>query len=113
MGAALAHLPRAIALVWEATRAWTTAWALLLLVQGLLPAATVYLTKPLIDSLTLAVGSGGAGSATALRPVLFWGGLMVVLMLVGEVLRECAGLVQENQSELLHDHISTLIYQQS
>ena len=39
---ALSHLPRAIALVWGATRSWTAAWATLLLIQGLLPAATVY-----------------------------------------------------------------------
>ncbi|HEV2666021.1 MAG TPA: hypothetical protein VG324_13970 [Blastocatellia bacterium] len=30
---ALSHLPRAIALVWGATRNWTAAWALLLLLR--------------------------------------------------------------------------------
>jgi ATP-binding cassette, subfamily B, bacterial len=59
MLSALSHLPRAIALVWGATRSWTAAWALLLLIQGLLPAAIVYLTMPLIDSLVSAVNSGG------------------------------------------------------
>ena len=111
---ALSHLPRAIALVWGATRSWTAAWALLLLVQGLLPAATVYLTKPLIDSLVAAAGSGGAAdSAPALRPVLWWGGLMAALMLLSEVLREIVGWVRRNQSELLRDHIAELIYRQS
>src|SRR5262245_66299590 len=79
---ALSHLPRAISLVWGATRSWTAAWASLLMIQGLLPAATVYLTRPLIDSLVAAVKSGeAAGSINALRPVLWWGGLMAVLML--------------------------------
>jgi ATP-binding cassette subfamily B protein len=111
---ALTHLPRTIALVWGATRGWTAAWASLLFLQGLLPAATVYLTRPLIDSLTRAVGAGGAvNPAAALRPVLWWGGLMVGLMLLGEVLREVLGLVRQNQSELLHDHIAGLIYRQS
>ena len=80
---ALSHLPRAIELAWGATRSWTAAWAALLLVQGLLPAATVYLTKPLIDSLVSAVSSGGAAdSMDALRPVLWWGGLMAAVMLL-------------------------------
>jgi ATP-binding cassette subfamily B protein len=33
--------------------------------------------------------------------------------LLGEVFREVSGLVRQNQSELLYDHIATLIYKQS
>src|SRR5262245_36984655 len=111
---ALSHLPRAIRLVWGATRAWTAAWASLLLIQGLLPAATVYLTKPLVDSLVAAVKSGGdSGSIDALRPVLWWGGLMAALMLLSEVLREGTAWIHRNQSELLQDHIAELIHCQS
>src|SRR5215813_3793956 len=96
---ALSQLPRAIALVWGATRSWTAAWAALLLVQGLLPAATVYSTRPLIDSLVSAVNSGGG--ANAMRPVIWWGGLMAALMVISEVLREIIGWIRRNQSELL------------
>src|SRR5262245_53326649 len=111
---ALSHLPRAVALVWGATRSWTAAWATLLLIQGLLPAATVYLTKPLIDCLVAAVKSGAsADSSHGLRPALWWGGLMAALMLLTEVLREVAGWIRRNQSELLQDHIAELIYCQS
>jgi ATP-binding cassette subfamily B protein len=111
---ALSHLPRAIALVWGATRKWTAAWVLLLFIQGLLPAAIVYLTRPLIDCLVMAVNSGGAvDSMNTMRPVLWWGGLMAALMLLSEVLREITGLVRRYQSELLHDHIATLIHRQS
>src|SRR5262245_24846495 len=84
---ALSNLPRVRALAWGATRSWTAAWMALLLVQGLLRAATVYLTKPLIDSLVSAVSSGGADSMGALRPVLWWGGLMAAVMLLAEILR--------------------------
>jgi ATP-binding cassette subfamily B protein len=115
--AALSHLPRAIALVWGATRSWTAAWALLLLIQGLLPAAIVYLTRPLIDSLVAAIKSGGKSGAgdsvNALKPVLWWGGLMVALMLLAEISRELIGWIRRNQSELLRDHIARLIYRQS
>jgi len=111
---ALSHLPRAIALVWGATRSWTSVWALLILIQGLAPAATVYLTRPLIDSLAVAVKSGAqAANPTALWPVLWWGGLMAALMLMSEILREVSSWIRGNQSELLQDHIAELIYRQS
>ncbi len=113
MLAALKHLPQAIALVWGATRGWTAAWGGLLLVQGLLPAAVVYLTKPLVDSLVAAVNSGGADSVSALRSVLWWGGLMAAVMLMSEVLRGITGLVRQTQSELLQDYIAGLIHRQS
>ena len=114
MLAAISHLPRAIGLVWAATRIWTTAWALLLLIQGLVPAATVYLTKPLVDSLVSAVNTGKTEySIYSLRPVLWWGGLMAALILIGEILHEITGWIRRNQSELLQDHISELIYKQS
>ncbi|HKQ78114.1 MAG TPA: ABC transporter ATP-binding protein [Blastocatellia bacterium] len=114
MLSALSHLPRAITLVWGATRSWTAVWGTLLLIQGLLPAATVYLTKPLIDSLVAAVNSGGtADSIDALQPVLWWGGLMAALMLLAEILREGARWIHRNQAELLQDHIAELVHRQS
>ena len=48
----LAYLPRALGLVWSAAPAWTLAWAALLVAQGLLPVATVSLTRQLVDGLT-------------------------------------------------------------
>jgi len=47
----LSYLPRAFVLVWTAVRRWTVAWAVLLLAQGLLPVATVYLKRTFGDSL--------------------------------------------------------------
>src|ERR1700752_4213120 len=55
-GAALEarHLPRALRLVWAASRRWRLAWVALLPVQGLLPAGVVYLTRELVDGLVAA-----------------------------------------------------------
>jgi len=38
--AELPHLPRTLALVWDAAPYWTALWLGLLILQGLLPAAT-------------------------------------------------------------------------
>ena len=59
--ARLPHVPRALALVWTAARSWTVAWLGLILVQGLLPVATVCLVKSLKNSLLVLRGNAGAG----------------------------------------------------
>ena len=54
----LPYIPRAAQLVWTAAGHWTIWWALLLLIQGLLPVATVYLTRHLVDTLSRTLGVG-------------------------------------------------------
>jgi len=55
----LADLSRALRLVWRAAPGWTVTWTILLLVQGFLPVATVYLTRPLVNGIVAGVRSGG------------------------------------------------------
>jgi len=61
--AQLPYLPQAFTLVWAAARRWTIAWAVMLVLQGLLPVATVYLTRALVDSLVASVEAGGGWQA--------------------------------------------------
>ncbi len=105
---AITHLPRALGLVWEATRGWTALWVVLLLISGLLPAAMVWLTRPLVDSL-----AGLVGGTVGIGRVLYWGGLMAGLMAMEEVFGKAIGLVRNYQSELLRDHVSSLIHRKS
>jgi ATP-binding cassette subfamily B protein len=109
--AQLTYLPRALALVWAAARGWAAAWVSLLLAQGLLPVATVYLTRLLVDGLVAARGAGGAGPHLA--PLLLVAGLMAGVVLLGEALRSAAGWVRTAQAERVRDHISDLIHRQS
>ena len=109
--AQLPYLPRALALVWAAAGAWTTAWALLLLVQGLLPVATVLITRSLVNALVEAIRTGGAGGA--LQPALVQMALMGAVMLLTEILGSVTGWIRAAQSELVHDHIQGLIHRQS
>src|SRR6266481_7959031 len=64
----LSYLARVFAIVWAAAGPWMVAWAILLVVQGLLPVALVYLTKPLVDGMQAAVGHGR--SWESVEPVL-------------------------------------------
>ena len=71
----------------------------LLLLQGLLPVATVYLSRSLVDALVPALGTGG--SWQSLTPVLMPLGLLTAVLLLTEVLRVAATFVRQAQSQLL------------
>ena len=71
------YLPRALRLVWAASRRWTLLWIGLLVAQGLLPVAVVYLTRELVDNLVM-LAVPGAMDAPLSSP-LFWSALAFAL----------------------------------
>src|ERR1041385_7023489 len=101
--AQLPNLPRALALVWQVARPWTTAWIVLLIVQGLLPAAIVYLTKLVVDGVVM------ADVRSVLTRLLLLGGLLLLM----EVVRNAINWVRTVQAELLQDYITSLIHEKS
>ncbi len=107
----LPYLPRAFSMVWEATGYWTLTWAILLLLQGVLPVAIVYLTRWLVDGLVAAVEAGGTWESV--QPTLILVALMAGVMLANELLNSATGWIRTAQSELVKDHISTLIHKKS
>ncbi len=109
--AQLPHLRRTLALVWESAPRHTVLWLALLIVQGLLPAAAVYLTRALVNGLVGVIETGGDWQT--LRPTLLMALLMGVILLVQELLRGLSAWVRTAQGELVHDHISALIHRQS
>ena len=80
----LPHIPRTLALVWEAAGAWTSAWAALLVVQGLLPVAIVYLTRTLVDR--VAVVFRNHGDAQSLSGAAIPAALMAAVIRVGRAI---------------------------
>lgn len=111
LGRQLPYLPRAVALVWRGARLWTIAWLVLLVAQGLLPVATVYLTRAVVDSLVTARDAGADWDA--IQPTLIWVALMALVLLINEVLRSVSNWVRIAQGELVSDHVSGLIHAQS
>jgi ATP-binding cassette, subfamily B, bacterial len=109
--AKLDYFPRTFQLIWAASRYWTLAWLGLLLVQGVLPAATVYLTRSIVDSIVAVAGANISPSSiqTLLLPAL----LMAGVLLLGEGLQGASEWVRTAQSELVQDHISGLVHQQA
>nr|WP_089943856.1 ABC transporter ATP-binding protein [Candidatus Entotheonella palauensis] len=114
--AQLPYLPRILALVWTAARGWTLAWSGLLLIQALLPVATVYLTRAAVDSLAFMAASGGVGrelDSIWSEPILIWGALLFGAALGNECTRGAMSWVQTAQAERVQDHIRSLIHRKS
>ena len=86
-------------------------WLPLLVVQGLLPAAAVYLTKEVVDDLLalIASGAGLAAVGPLVKPAALLAAVMVLQILAGGAI----GWVRFLQSEILQDHISRRIHEKS
>jgi len=104
----LRHLPAALGLVRRAAGWRLHAWLALLVFQGVLPVATVVLTKLFVDALVAATGSGGElGPPVALAVAL--AGVLVL----AEALRALTRWLRTAQAELVRDHITGLIQERA
>lgn len=56
--AQMVYLRRIFSLLWGACKGYTIVWAFLLVIQGLLPVAIVFLSRMIVDTLVNAIGSG-------------------------------------------------------
>ncbi len=109
--AQLPYLPRTLGLMWNVAKPWTIAWIILLVVEGVLPAASVYLTKLVVDGLVKALKNGG--SWPDVRAVLVLVAVLAGFMLLLEVVHGAIGWIRTVQAELLKDHITGLIHAKS
>lgn len=107
----LALVPWALHLVWQSARGWSLAWLSLVVVQGLLPVATVYLTRDLVN-LLVTVGQGGleVGKLQAVAPLI---GALALVLVAGQALQGVMDWVRTSQGDLVQDHIMDLIHHQA
>lgn len=105
------YLRRALKVIWSASARWTVFWFILLVAQGLLPTAAVYLTKHVVDGIAEAIGQGL--SWEAVRPVAIPSILMGIVLLLTQTLQALVGWVRTIQSELVQDHIKSLIHEKA
>jgi ATP-binding cassette subfamily B protein len=98
-------------LVWNAAQGWTIAWGLLLALQGLMPAALVYLTRLVVNRLSSAMT--GQAALAAFSHVWFPALLIALLWVVSQVLTSLTVWVRAAQAELVQDNIHALIHQKA
>jgi ATP-binding cassette subfamily B protein len=107
----LSYLPQTGRLVWAAAHNWMLVWIGLLVMQGLLPVATVYLTRLLVDRIVAVAGQGI--NWESIQFILVPATLMAGVLLLTECLGTSIGWVRTAQSELVQDYISALVHEKS
>lgn len=107
----LPYLPQAFVLIYRAAGGLMIAWLCLLLIEGLLPVAMVYLTKTLVDGIAQAIKDGGGWQGLAfLLPAAT---AMVCVLIAMEVMQGVSRWLQTAQSEKIQDSVQELIHEQA
>jgi len=101
---------RAFRLVWGATRAWFVAWAALFALQGALPAALVYLTRGLVNTVAAAIQGGDEASIRAALVIVI---LMAAATLLSLAARSAGIWIQANLEEQLRNRVVDLVHRKS
>lgn len=103
------HLPRTLRLVWKASPGWTIAWLIVLLIQGLLPIAVIYLVRAVVNALVAASAAGG--DWPHIRAVLFLAVSLGATMLLAEILRSLLSWIRTVQAHQVSMLITGLIHE--
>jgi ATP-binding cassette, subfamily B, bacterial len=107
----VSYLPQTFRLVWNAAQNWTIAWIILLIIQGLLPAIAIYLTRLLVNSLVVVAGTGNFWQSIEriFIPITLMAGVLLLTQLVSSVIE----WIRTAQSEFVKDYISNLVHDKS
>jgi ATP-binding cassette subfamily B protein len=104
------RLDRAIRLVWSSAPGWATLNLILVVAQGLLPLAGLYLLKRIIDTLQAGIAAQGSLS---FQPVLIWVALAAAVALLTVIARSLAELAGQAQALVLSDKVTDVLHTQS
>ena len=110
-GKRLRHLVQAVGLVWESARGWMLLQGAAVVAQGLLPVATLFLTRQVVNAassfLAQAAGEKNAGPLLALLP---W---VAGVAVAGWVFRALSSVVAEAQADAVSDHVQEALQKKS
>lgn len=115
-GQGLAYLPRALGLIWQSAPGLALGWLALLLVQGLLPAINISLTRLLVNRLVDLLGRGPFPAGVPwdlLNPVVLPAGGIALVMLLGQLLQSLSGLIHTAQVERVGLRVIALIQEKA
>ena len=103
------YLRRALQLVWNSSRRLTSASLGLLLVQGTLPLWFLYLTKLIIDTVTIGLET----QTNVLKQLVIYIILAAIIALATDLCRAWSGVVSEAQSQIVTDDVQNLLHAKS
>ncbi len=105
----------ALQLVWQSSPKWTVVRVALIILQGLLPTATIYLTKLIVDSLTEAlVAANATDTLTNVFPQL-WPPLLAIslIALITLLCTSFSELIAVAQTQKVSDYMRHILYAKS
>jgi len=105
-----APLLRGLHLVWDSAPGWTSVQLVLLVLQGLVPLAALYLTKLIVDAVTTAVGAAGMAAFHHVVLLIVVAGAVAA---AGAAMRLLSNLVAEVQSLRLADRVHDVLQAKS
>ena len=105
------RLKRALSLVWQSAPGWTLLSAFLVLLQGIMPLASLYLMKLIVDSVT--AGMNSVNTEAAFENTLFFIFLAAGVTFLTAMSRSVSGIVSEAQAALVSDHILDILHAKS
>ena len=107
---------RALRLVWRTAPRWTLVNAALVVVQGGLPLAALYVMKRIIDAVSASVGAASAGAADRaelVQSVILWILLAGGVALLTALTRSISEYATEAQSLQVTDAVADILHAQS
>ena len=110
MKQAIKQFLRALNFVWVSSKYWTIIKLILLVVQSVLPLATLYLMKLVVDQITMGVQAEETQDfSSILWLILVWGGISLLAALTTIANQ----YVNENQSLLVSNYMANIVHQKS
>jgi ATP-binding cassette, subfamily B, bacterial len=106
----IASVKRIARFAWTAAGRWSVVWLALVVSLGLFPAATVLVTKRMVDALVAALAGR---SWPQIRLVLIYVAIMACIALVTELLFSLQEWVKTLNAELIHEYIVDQIQKKS
>ena len=107
----IAYIPRALKLVWRAAPYWASISFVLLIIQGLTPVMTVYLTRYVVNSLVQLLQN--TRNPDMLQETLASLSLLALVLLITEVLTGVTAHVRTTLSEHVQDLINLMIQEKA
>lgn len=107
----LAGLLRAVRLVRQSAPGWTAAGVALIVLQGIIPLAALYLMKLIVDR--VATGIASPDAIGAFRDIARLIVLAASVALADALFRSLSEIVRETQGRVVTDHVSDVIHAKS
>ncbi len=104
-------LRRAVRLVWDSSRGWTLASFFILVIQGLLPLAALYVLKLILDAVSAALAA--PDKAAAFQQVVVTVVIAGLVSLVTDFVGTLGALVTDIQGRLVADYMNDILHAKS